>query len=194
VVTVDLETGDEVVFDTRTDRIGPEHLMASSALFPDFRLVEIAGRLLGDGGLLSNLPIDLVRREPEADRLCIAVDLFNSQRRRCTTFAEAVARRHELMFSSQSRWLMEAYAREDRVRNKLRAVVDLIPEAHRDRPEVREALAEAALPDLRFVRIAWQSDPEVGNWLYDYSAQAIMRRWDAGASKARDALTDLPSR
>jgi NTE family protein len=79
VVAVDLETGDEVLFDTRADRIGPEHIMASNALIPDFKPVEIGGCLLGDGGLASNLPLDVVRREPEEDRLCIAIELFSSE-------------------------------------------------------------------------------------------------------------------
>jgi NTE family protein len=34
-VAVDLETGEEVLFDTQTDRLGPEHIMASTALVPD---------------------------------------------------------------------------------------------------------------------------------------------------------------
>jgi NTE family protein len=53
---------------------------------------------------------------------------------------------------------------------------------------VKAALAEADLPDMRLVTIAGDPDPEVGIWLYDYSGQAIMRRWEAGESKAREAL------
>jgi NTE family protein len=191
VVAVDLETGDEVLFDTKTDRLGPEHIMASNALLPDFRPIEIEGYLYGDGGLVSNLPVDVVRREPDEDRLCVAIELFSAPRQRCTTFAEAVARRQELLFVNQSRWFLEAYAREDRVRNTLRAVLDLVPKELRDRPEVRAALVEADRPDMRLVTIGGDPGPEVGSWFYDYSEQAIMRRWDAGASKARDALTAL---
>jgi NTE family protein len=191
VVAVDLETGDEVLFDTRTGRIGPEHIMASNALLPDFRPIEIEGRLYGDGGLVSNLPVDVVRREPDEDRLCVAIELFSASRQRCTTFAEAVARRQELLFVNQSRWFLEAYAREDRVRNTLRALLDLVPKELWDQPEVRAALVEADRPDMRLVTIGGDPGPEVGSWFYDYSEQAIMRRWDAGASKARDALTAL---
>jgi NTE family protein len=193
VVAVDLETGDEVLFDTKTDRLGPEHIMASNALLPDFRPIEIEGHLYGDGGLVSNLPVDVVRREPDEDRLCVAIELFSAPRQRCTTFAEAVARRQELLFVNQSRWFLEAYAREDRVRNTLRAVLDLVPKKLRDRPEVSAALMEAERPDMRLVTIGGDPGPEVGSWFYDYSEQAIMRRWDAGASKARDALPALQS-
>jgi NTE family protein len=191
VVAVDLETGEEVLFDTRTDRLGPEHIMASNALIPDFRPVEIEGRLLGDGGLSANLPIDVVRRELDVDRLCVAVELFSSQRPPCTTFAEAVARRQELLFANQSRWFVEAHAREDQLRSALRAVTGLVPEALRDRPDVKAALAEADLPDMRLLTVAGDPNPEVGSWFYDYSEQTIRTRWQAGEAKARDALRSL---
>ena len=165
--------------------------MASNALTPDFKPVEIGGRLFGDGGLSANLPVDVVRREPDADRVCIAVELFSARRPPCTTFAEAVARRQELLFVNQSRWFLEAYAREDRIRDALRAVLDLMPEELRNRPEIRAALVEADRPDMRLVMIGEDPGPEVGSWFYDYSEQAILTRWQAGNGKARDALSAL---
>lgn len=64
VVTTDIQTGQEVVFDTAEgDRIGPEHLLASSGFLPDFPPVEIDGRLLGDGGLVSNARFERVDRK-----------------------------------------------------------------------------------------------------------------------------------
>ena len=188
VVTVDLESGDEVLFDTRTDRVGPEHIMAGGGLVPDFRPVEIGGRLLGDGGLLANLPVDVVRREPEDGRVCIAIDLFDGEGR-FTTIGEAACRRQELMFASQSRWLLEAYRREDEVRSRLRAVVDLIPERLRERPDVKAALSEAYRPEMNLVRLAWRPGNEIGNRAYDYSPRAIAVRWQAGEHTAAAALS-----
>jgi NTE family protein len=73
VAATDVVGGERVVFDTaRGDaRIGPEHIAASCALLPIFAPVEIEGRLLGDGGLAANAPVDLVLDEPDAgDVLC----------------------------------------------------------------------------------------------------------------------------
>ena len=39
-------------------RIAPEHLVASCGYLPDFPPLDIEGRLLGDGGLVSNTPVD----------------------------------------------------------------------------------------------------------------------------------------
>lgn len=172
---MDLETGEEVLFDTRSGRIGPEHILASTALLPDFKPVQIGGRLLADGGLLANLPTDVVRRESDAPPLCIAIELFSARRPGCTSFVQAVARRLEILFANQTRWFMQAHAREERLRQALRAVVELIPEGLRSTPELQAALAEAQRPDVRLVTIAGDPLPEVGNWFYDYSEHAIRR-------------------
>jgi NTE family protein len=191
VVAVDLESGDEVLFDTRTGWVGPEHIMASGALIPEFRPIEIGGRILGDGGLIANLPIDVVWREPDGARLCIAVDLFSAHGSRFTTLAEATMRRQEFMFASQSRWMLEMYRRDVGLRRKLRAVLDLLPPDLRDRPEVQAALPEAERPDMNLLRLVWGSGNEIGNRAYDYSDRAVALRWKAGALTAAEGLRAL---
>jgi NTE family protein len=63
VAATDIESGEPVIFDTaRGDRIGIDHLLASCGFLPEFAPVEINGRLLGDGGLSANAPIEAVVR------------------------------------------------------------------------------------------------------------------------------------
>jgi NTE family protein len=188
VVAIDLESGEEVLFDTRTDRIGPEHIIASCALLPEFRPVEIGRRLLGDGGLVANLPLDVVRREPDEGRVCIAIDLFDGEGRPPATLGEAAVRRQELMFASQSRWFLEAYRREDEIRSRLRAVLDLIPDELRERPEVKTAVSEAYRPVMPLIRLAWRPGYEIGIRPFDYSERAVAVRWTAGERTAAEAL------
>src|SRR5690349_6156002 len=78
VATTDVATGDLVLFDTaRGDRIGIDHLLASCGFLPEFAPVEIGGRLLGDGGLAANAPIEALRlQRPAADLLCFVLDLY----------------------------------------------------------------------------------------------------------------------
>ncbi|RZM17867.1 MAG: patatin-like phospholipase family protein, partial [Sphingomonas sp.] len=74
---VDLETGDDVIFDSAAMQVGPDHVRASAALPVAFPPVEIDGRWLVDGGLSANLPLDPVLSEPPPrPTLCIAVDLL----------------------------------------------------------------------------------------------------------------------
>src|SRR5215207_1587112 len=80
VVTTDVETGDAVVFDTaRGDYIGPNHLLASCGFLPDFSPIEINGRLLGDGGLSANTPVEAVldQTAEEGAHICFLLDLFS---------------------------------------------------------------------------------------------------------------------
>src|SRR4051794_1991657 len=60
VATTVIETGELVVFDTGAGaRIGVQHLLASCGFLPEFAPVEIDGRLLGDGGLYANAPVEI---------------------------------------------------------------------------------------------------------------------------------------
>ena len=189
VVAVDLETGEEVVFDTERDRIGPEHIMASGAMLGEFRPIRIDERLLGDGALQSNLPVDVILREAEEDLVCFAIDLFSTRGHRIRNIPEAVVRREELELVSHSRHLLEAHESESRLRRMLKALLDLVPEELNDHQVVGKARAEAARPEITIARIAWRSAGEVGLNTYDWSERTLTKRWEAGAEAALDGLS-----
>jgi NTE family protein len=106
VTTTDVEQGEPVVFDTaRGDTIGPDHLIASCGFLPEFPPVEIGGRLLGDGGLSANAPLEAVLEDDRLrgqEILCFAIDLFAAEGRRPTTLAGAAARSLDLFFGAQT--------------------------------------------------------------------------------------------
>jgi NTE family protein len=78
VGAVNVLTGGLRYFDSRSDRIGPEHLMASGALPPGFPAVRIEGALYWDGGIYSNTPLEVVLDQvPRTDTLCFMISLFN---------------------------------------------------------------------------------------------------------------------
>jgi NTE family protein len=112
IVALDVETGEEIWFDTPQDRIEVEHLLASTALMPLFPPVEIGGRLLCDPGLANNLPLDRVFRDPlTADHLCIAIDLYDLGHDQPRTLDQSAARAQDLIFASQSRRTIESVER-----------------------------------------------------------------------------------
>ena len=113
IVTIDMESGEEVWFDNRHDRITPKHLLACTALAPLFPPVELNDRLLCDAGFGNNLPFDRVFRDPpKRDTLCIAVDVYNLSHGRPGTLDQTVARVQDLGFAMQSRRSVDALARE----------------------------------------------------------------------------------
>jgi NTE family protein len=167
VVTTDIETGEEVVFDTRAgSTIGPDHLLASCGFLPDFPPVEIGGRLLGDGGLIANAPVETALRDEDgsADVLCFIVDLFSSSGSRPQTLEQAAARRWDLLFGNQTRQALGRLARERRF---------------------RPAGPRVKVFHLAYRAPAHEAGPEKP---FDYSAAALAERWDAGYRDMQEAL------
>ena len=61
-------------------RVRAEHIMASAALPPAFAPEEIEGRFYGDGGLVSNMPLQFVMENLSTDPLRIfQVNLFSAR-------------------------------------------------------------------------------------------------------------------
>ena len=64
-------------FDSRDERLGVEHVMASGALPPAFPAIRIDGEPYWDGGLYSNTPIEAVLDDkPRRSSVIFAVDVW----------------------------------------------------------------------------------------------------------------------
>jgi NTE family protein len=163
---VDLATGLDVVFDTRDGRIGPEHIRASAALPVAFPPVAIDGRLLVDGGLSANLPLDPVLAAPGArPMLCLAIDLLPLAQPLPRNLGETLARMQDLVFAAQSR----------RTIARWQAV-------HAERRDIAVTLARIAYTDQR---------AEVAGKALDFSGPTIAHRWAAGHAAAIKAITQI---
>lgn len=90
---VHVTSGNSKYFDNSRERIGAQHVMASSALPPAFAPVEIGGEEYWDGGIVSNTPLWYVLDEsPDLRGLIVQVDLFSAtatRRPRRTTNSRA---------------------------------------------------------------------------------------------------------
>ncbi len=157
---VDLETGDDVVFDSAAIKIGPDHIRASAALPVAFPPIEIDDRWLVDGGLSANLPLDPVLRDPPSrPTLCIAVDLLPLRGSRPTTIGEAASRMQDLIFAAQSRRTIERWKA-----------------AYADRQDIA----------ISVVRLAYtEQDNEVAGKALDFSGPTVEQRWSAGLRAGR---------
>ncbi len=155
-LAVDLESGDDRPFDTLSATVTARHVRASGALPPAFPAVEIDGRLLGDGGLSQNLPLDPVLGEPGAPpTLCIALDLLPLHAARPTTLGETMGRAQDLALAIQSRRTIERWQQV------------FVLEA----PNAGVALARRAYADQQL---------EVAGKALDFSPESVGRRWRAG--------------
>ncbi|MGY2047603.1 patatin-like phospholipase family protein [Methylobacterium sp. JK268] len=157
---VDVETGDEVLFDNAREVIGPDHVLASASILPAFPPVEIGGRLLCDMGYTNNVPIDVVLADPpERDLLCIAVEPFSLRAPRPRSLDAVLERAHDLVFASATRRTVAALRREYRLR----------------------AAAGPGVPRAALLHLAYGGGPdEVAAKTLDFSPSSLRDRWAAG--------------
>ncbi|WP_156420983.1 patatin-like phospholipase family protein [Aureimonas sp. AU22] len=164
---LDLETGEDVVFDTASRRIDARHVRASAALPVLFPPVEIDGRWHVDGGLSANLPLDPVFTEfSPRPLLCLAVDLVPLRRPRPHTLGEVASRAQDLAFASQSRRTIARW---------------------------RARLADSQDRRVTLLRIVYSEQArEVAAKALDFSARTVAERWVAGRRAGEDALRAWP--
>lgn len=192
LVATDVVSGERVVFDTaRGVTVGPEHVVASCALLPMFAPVEIEGRLLADGGLASNAPLDLVLDDPAfAGALCFVIDLFAPEGSRPHTLGASLSRATDLAFGNQSRRLWEGQEREQRLRAVIgRLGARLPPDLHAD-PEIAALLAEGRPRPVEMHYLSYRAglDEAGAGKVLDFSRATFADRWRAGEEAMRAVL------
>ena len=168
IAATDLESGDLVTFDTgRGDRLEIDHVLASCGFLPEFAPVEIGGRLLGDGGLYANAPVEPVLDSAEGSGgTVLVVDLFARDGRRPSGLESALARKNALLFGNQTWARLALYQR---------LWERLLP-------------ADAARP--RVLYLSYQPVPgEAGPEMpFDFSRATAHERWQAGLLDGEAAL------
>jgi len=196
IVAVDVTTGEEVHFDTDKAPIGPDHLLACSGFIPFFPPVEIDGRLLGDGGMAANLPLEAALEESSAeDRLCIAIDLFRRPGARPRTVGQAMDRQLDLLLTSQTTRALRSLRRVHDLRRHLRRLGERLPEDRRAEADIASALAEGARDGDGATTILLLSHAPVPEDVelraFDYSRPVLTGRWEAGRADTVEALRGL---
>jgi NTE family protein len=177
VAATDIETGDLVMFDTaKGDRIEVDHLLASCGYLPEFAPLEIAGRLLGDGGLSANAPIEALLDHPPHEPLtCFVVDLFARDGSRPADLETAVARKSDLMFANQTWQRLEAYCRERKLR------IELAEHANSGKNK-------GSATTIYYLSYRPDHSEAGSERTFDYSSRSVASRWEAGALDMNEAL------
>jgi NTE family protein len=120
VVATEIDTGEPVLFDSRKDRIEMHHLLASCGFIPEFALVDVGARLLGDGGLSLNAPFDpIMESEFGGDLLVYVIDLYARDGDRPVSLIAAAERKNDLLFGNQTFLRLKYGAELRRLRKQL---------------------------------------------------------------------------
>jgi NTE family protein len=149
--------------------------------------VEVEGRLLGDGGLSANLPLDLAL-EGAGEVTCLAVDLFGRRGSRPPRISEAAARAGDIVFANQTRSLAEAMRREHRLRALLFRTMLGAPADE----EVAQALAEGPRT-VALALLGYRAAPAEAGVMkpFDFSPVTLAERWESGKVTMDAALRRL---
>src|SRR5687768_3254461 len=136
---VHVTTGRLRYFDNTLQRIGIEHVLASSALPPAFPPVDVDGELYWDGGIYSNTPLDVVLDDyPRVNTLCFMVDLWSACGDEPHSVSQTLDRQKDITYASRSDRSIESYESIHNLRRVIRELYGELSTAKRKDPRMRE--------------------------------------------------------
>jgi NTE family protein len=181
---VDVESGEDVAFDTAQLRVEPGHLRASAAFPVVYPPVEIDGRVFVDPAVSANMPLGpILGHFGEGDTLCLAIDLIAPGGERPLNLPDAVKRAHDLVFASQARHAVEALRTGWRLR---------LAERKLAAKAAAEETAGKEEGSFTLLQVAYsETGRESAAKMLDYSEASIQERWAAGYRDMRLGLEKL---
>jgi len=180
---VQVLTGNLQYFDTESQRIGPDHVMASGALPPGFPPVEIDGVPYWDGGIVSNTPLQHVLEHggPREDMCIFQIDLFSARGGMPENLFEVPQREKEIRFSSRTRLNTDIFCELQAMRRAIRHLRGKLPREFYDNADwqLLDSLScDAAVTIVQLIhrRAAYWTESND----YEFSRYSIDEHWQAG--------------
>ena len=191
VGAVNVRTGNSVYFDNTTQRIGPEHIMASGALPPGFPPVHIDGEDYWDGGIVSNTPLQYVLDTHPRDEslLVLQVDLFSARGPMPRTLGETLERQKDITYSSRTRMNTDVLAANMNLQQAIADLMAKLPEQLRNDASVAAVCAQLTHEPIEIVHLIYRNKPdELESKDYEFSRASVEDHWDAGLRDIRHTL------
>jgi NTE family protein len=192
---VNVRSGNLVYFDTGTQVIGPEHVMASGALPPCFPAIEIEGEHYWDGGLVSNTPLQWLvmntrvtgQRLPDA--LVFQIDLWNARGEFPRNLAEVATRQKEIQYSSRTRAFTDFIKKMHKVESSVATLLDQLPEEFKQSEEAKFLASIAQRRAYNLVHLIYRPRGFEGDSKdYEFSRLSMAEHWRSGYYDAMHTL------
>ena len=187
---VNVRSGNLVYFDSPTQAIKAEHVMASGALPPGFPPVEIEGEYYWDGGLVSNTPlmwIAMTQRPP--DSLVFQVDLWSAKGEFPRNLAEVATRQKEIQYSSRTRAFTDYFKHVTKLRNMIAELLEELPPEMKRSERVKFLSAAVERHAANIVQLIYRPKGYEGDSKdYEFSRRSMEEHWRAGYYDAVRAL------
>ena len=192
VGAVNVRSGNFVYFDSSTDRIRTEHIMASGSLPPGFPATLVDSEYFWDGGLISNTPLQWVLdSRPRLDTLAFQVDLWNARGKLPKDITEVEVRQKEIVYSSRTRAATDQYKAMQKLRIAAANVINQLPAELRESEDVKLLQHEADDKVCNIAHLIYRAKSYEGIAKdFEFSRRTMEEHWQAGYDNARQTLAD----
>lgn len=187
---VSVKGGRAIRFDNMHQKIGPEHIMASSALPPGFPAIKIDDEYFWDGGLSSNTPFAVVLEEKIPQKLlCFIVNLFSYPEHIPTSLMDVLKYKKEIEYASRHQEILHYFCEL----HFLQHTLDILSKTITNNQDLNLALKKIKQighpTSLNIVRFHYR-DTQSDLWSKDFnfSMQVIKQHWKNGYNDAQKAL------
>ncbi len=187
--SVNARSGQMVYFDTTTDVIRAEHVMASGALPPGFPAVEIDGEYYWDGGVVSNTPLSWIARQHPPSMLAFQVDLWAAPGPFPKNLQEVMIRMKEILNSSRTTYQTRGYKELNHLNATLARFLEQVPEEFKRGEDAKYLMSVARQQVHHLVNLVYRpTSPESPSKENEFSRKSVEERWLAGYRDTVHAL------
>ena len=187
--SVNARSGQLVYFDTTTDVIRAEHVMASGALPPGFPAIEIDGAYYWDGGVVSNTPLAWIARQHPPSMLAFQVDLWAAPGAFAKNLQEVMIRMKEILNSSRTTYYTHGYKELNQLHATLARFLEQVPEEFKRGEDAKYLMSVARQQVHHLVNLVYRpTSPEDASKENEFSRKSVEERWLAGYRDTVHAL------
>jgi NTE family protein len=192
VGAANVKTGTPIYFDNLERRMKVAHVMASASLPPGFPPTEVDGEYYWDGGVVSNSAVQhVIDSGSRYTSLVFQVDLWDANGEVPLDMPAANLRAMEIYGASRLNISLDDFKKRQHLRRTIGMLLDAIPQALRDTPEVRMLAEEARVQMGTLVRLKYQAKKyENSSKIFDFSRRTMEDHWQSGYDDMRASLSE----
>jgi NTE family protein len=183
-------------FDSRSEPLCVEHVMASGALPPAFPAVRIDGEPYWDGGIYSNTPIEAVLDDkPRRDSLIFAVNVWHQSGPEPESIWQVMGRQKDIQYASRADSHIARQKQIHRLRHVIRELGRQLPAARRDDPQVKELMSWGCQSTMHVAHLlAPRVEGEDHTKDIDFTPEGVRARREAGYADTLRMIERAPWR
>jgi NTE family protein len=194
VGAVNVRTGRMRYFDSRDERLGVDHVMASGALPPAFPAIRIDGEPYWDGGIYSNTPIEAVLDDkPRRDSVIFTVNVWRPDGEEPQSIWEVMGRQKDIQYASRADSHIARQQQIHHLRHVVRELARHLPAKQRESAAIKELASWGCGTVMHVIPLlASRLDGEDQTKDIDFSPAGVRARWQAGLDDTLHVIERAP--